>query len=305
MSSTASAIAIEWLDEMESCVRAVDFGRCRAIFADDVVGFGTRTGMAVGLDTLEQDQWRHIWGRIRNFTFNRTQLHCAAYGGEGLWLACPWTSESRGPDGEWRARPGRITAVLEKRNGRWLAVHTHHSVVPDQASQPIAPVEPVIRRAQPGESAALGALTVRSKAHWGYDEAFMRMVKEDLAVSEDDILNDAIYVLEQNGRALGYCHLRPAAHNEVLLESLFVEPAAIGLGAGRRLFEFAAQKGRQLGFDAMIFESDPHAEPFYLAMGATRTGQRSSTLVAGRVLPLMRFDLTAARAQDGRERAES
>jgi ketosteroid isomerase-like protein len=126
----AHEIAREWLTEMQACVRAVDFARCRAIFAPDVVGFGTKAAAAVGLDALERDQWRHVWGRIRAFTFVTAELHCAR-SGDGLWLGCPWTSEGRAPDGEWRHRPGRITAVLERRNGRWLAVHTHHSLVPE------------------------------------------------------------------------------------------------------------------------------------------------------------------------------
>lgn len=136
----ARAIALAWLAEMEACVRAVDYARCRAIFAPDAVGFGTRAAAAVGLDALERDQWRHVWGRIRGFTFRVAELHCGRHG-DGLWLACPWGSEGRGPDGAWRHRPGRITAVLERRDGRWLAVHTHHSLVPDPASQPAAPSE--------------------------------------------------------------------------------------------------------------------------------------------------------------------
>jgi ketosteroid isomerase-like protein len=130
MSGSTESIARTWLTEMEACVRAVDYERCRAIFALDVVGFGTKAAAAIGLDALEHDQWRHIWGIIRGFTFLTDQLHCAQYGNQGLWLGCPWTSERAGPDGNWVHRPGRITAVLEFRDGRWLAVHTHHSLVP-------------------------------------------------------------------------------------------------------------------------------------------------------------------------------
>jgi ketosteroid isomerase-like protein len=133
---SAHAIAMEWLAEMQACVRTVDFARCRAIFADDVVGFGTKAAIAVGLDSLEREQWRHIWGTIRSFTFVTTELHCARYGEEAIWLGCPWTSEAPAPDGAWRHRPGRITAVLEWRDGQWLAVHTHHSVVPESTALP-------------------------------------------------------------------------------------------------------------------------------------------------------------------------
>ena len=137
MEPDARSIAVAWLAEMQASVRAVDFARCRAIFAADIVGFGTHIDAAVGLEALERDQWRHIWGRIQHFTFALDQLHCAV-SGAGLWLACPWSSESRGADGAWHARPGRITAVLEKRDERWLAVHTHHSVAPDPTAGPRA-----------------------------------------------------------------------------------------------------------------------------------------------------------------------
>jgi ketosteroid isomerase-like protein len=130
MTLTAEEIALAWLAEMEACVRAVDFARCRAIFAPDVVGFGTKAAAAIGLNALEQEQWRHIRGNTRDFTFLTNNLHCARYGEAGLWLGCPWQSEAPGPGGEWRHRPGRITAVLELRDGRWVAVHTHHSLAP-------------------------------------------------------------------------------------------------------------------------------------------------------------------------------
>lgn len=136
MNDRPTLVAAAWLAEMQACVRQQDYVRCRAIFADDVVGFGTKAAIAVGLEALERDQWRHIWGKIRNFTFVTDEMQCAIYGDEGLWLGCPWTSEAPGPDGSWQVRPGRITAVLEKRDGRWLAVHTHHSVVPDPSSLP-------------------------------------------------------------------------------------------------------------------------------------------------------------------------
>lgn len=124
------AIATAWLAEMQACVRTVDYTRCRAIFAEDVVGFGSRAAMVVGLDALEQDQWRHVWGTIRDFTFLTDALQCRAYGDHGIWLACPWTSQGPAPDGGWRERPGRITAVLERDGDRWRAVHTHHSLSP-------------------------------------------------------------------------------------------------------------------------------------------------------------------------------
>lgn len=133
LNAETTAAARAWLAEMEDCVRQIDFERCRAIFAPDVVGFGSRADRLVDLEALERDQWRHVWPRIRDFTFLRDQLSLGAVvaGDDGLiWLACPWTSQGRREDGTPFTRPGRMTAVLERRNNRWLAVHTHHSVNP-------------------------------------------------------------------------------------------------------------------------------------------------------------------------------
>ena len=43
-----------------------------------------------------------------------------------------------------------------------------------------------------------------------------------------------------------------------------------------------------LGVTALSIESDPHAEGFYLRLGARRIGEVPSTL-PGRVLPLLEF----------------
>ncbi|WP_162814968.1 GNAT family N-acetyltransferase [Erythrobacter aureus] len=52
-----------------------------------------------------------------------------------------------------------------------------------------------------------------------------------------------------------------------LLEKLFVDPDAMGLGAGRRRFEWAASAARRMGATELIVEADPDAGSFYLAMG--------------------------------------
>jgi hypothetical protein len=61
--------------------------------------------------------------------------------------------------------------------------------------------------------------------------------------------------------------------------------ARSGTGAGRRLFEHASRTASELGFTQLSIEADPNAEGFYLAMGATRLGERRSP--SGRSLPLL------------------
>jgi ketosteroid isomerase-like protein len=52
--------------------------------------------------------------------------------GDLAWVAVPWTSQGRTRDGQRFDRHGRATYVLRRRDndGRWVAVHSHHSLNP-------------------------------------------------------------------------------------------------------------------------------------------------------------------------------
>jgi GNAT superfamily N-acetyltransferase len=64
----------------------------------------------------------------------------------------------------------------------------------------------------------------------------MEACREDLRVSAEEILDWPVYVLEAEGRPIGYYELQPNSAEEVLLLNLFVEPDAIGHGYGKRLW---------------------------------------------------------------------
>ncbi len=149
-----------------------------------------------------------------------------------------------------------------------------------------------IRRARPDEGDALARLAFRSKAHWGYDDAFMEQSRDALTPSAAYLANDPVFVAEDDaGAAIGfYGFVREG--RELWLNDLFVDPAAIRTGAGRTLFAHAVETARAGGDAAFFIESDPYAEGFYLAMGATRTGERVSAS-SGRVLPVLRCALRA------------
>lgn len=121
-----------WLEDFSAAVRAVDYERGRAMFAPDVVGFGTYAGMLTGLDRLVAGQWRNIWGVTRGFTFRLDEMHCGV-SGDQAWVAVPWDSQGQTAEGTWFDRPGRATIILERRDGRWLAIHTHFSLYPPTA----------------------------------------------------------------------------------------------------------------------------------------------------------------------------
>ncbi|HET9017413.1 MAG TPA: nuclear transport factor 2 family protein [Thermomicrobiaceae bacterium] len=124
-----------WLEEFAGAVRDVDYARGATMVAPEVVGFGTHGGVLVGRDALVAGQWRNVWGVTRGFTFRLDDLRGEVVG-ERAWVAVPWDSQGRDDQGAWYDRPGRATIVLERRDGRWLAVHTHFSLYPPTAARP-------------------------------------------------------------------------------------------------------------------------------------------------------------------------
>ena len=91
-----------------------------------------------------------------------------------------------------------------------------------------------IRPARAGEADALTALALRSKAHWGYDAAFMEVVRPILTITEDDLIASPVRVLDTAGEPIGFYRLtgEPPWRVEDLLE-----PSAIGRGRALRPLE--------------------------------------------------------------------
>src|SRR6185295_13664214 len=126
-----------------------------------------------------------------------------------------------------------------------------------------------IRRARPDEAAALSALCKRAKAHWGYDAAFMRLSDVSLTISPA-LIETGRVLIAQNARntPLGVASLQPLQNGVWDLLHMFVEPGAIGSGVGKALFERIAGLAAAHGARRLSIQSDPHAEAFYLRMGA-------------------------------------
>jgi ketosteroid isomerase-like protein len=133
--SQSTAEIRQWLEDFSAAVRAVDYERGMTMFASDVVGFGTYASMLEGLEPLVAGQWRNIWGITRGFTFRLEHLHCGV-DGDVTWVAVPWDSQGQDANGDWYDRPGRATLVLQRRDGRWLCIHSHLSLYPKPADQP-------------------------------------------------------------------------------------------------------------------------------------------------------------------------
>ncbi|MFF8911902.1 GNAT family N-acetyltransferase [Streptomyces sp. NPDC015032] len=148
-----------------------------------------------------------------------------------------------------------------------------------------------VRPAHRTEAGELTELALASKAHWGYDEAFLAACRDELTLHPADIGPRRTTVAEEDGRVLGFTTL-DGAPPEGALGMMFVAPDAIGRGIGRLLFEHTMTEARRLGFVRLTIDADPNAEPFYLAMGAVRIGAIPSGSIPGRELPLLEYTFT-------------
>ncbi|ACQ79399.1 GCN5-related protein N-acetyltransferase [Beutenbergia cavernae DSM 12333] len=148
-----------------------------------------------------------------------------------------------------------------------------------------------LRPARPDEAALLGDLALHSKAHWGYDDDFLAIVAGELTYDPASIEARRTVVAERDGDVVGFVTL-DGAPPVGEIGNLFVEPAAIGTGVGRALWDHAVDAAAALGFDTLVIESDPFAAGFYASRGAQPDGETPSGSIPGRVLPRFRYDLT-------------
>lgn len=151
-----------------------------------------------------------------------------------------------------------------------------------------------LREARADEASALSALAMRSKAHWGYNAAFMRACETELTLTEEQIDSpeSCTVVADRSGHLIGFHTLTLLADNEFELEALFVEPAQIGHGIGSLLVQDAVARATRGQGRRIIIQGDPHAAAFYRACGATLIGERESGSIPGRYLPLFEIDLS-------------
>ena len=94
----------------------------------------------------------------------------------------------------------------------------------------------------------------------------------------------------------GFYALEPSdRQDEAEISLLFVEPAAIGHGIGRALWDDAVARAREQGLRRLKVLSDPFALGFYRAVGDTLSGKVRAAVSAPdggeRSLPVLHYDL--------------
>jgi ketosteroid isomerase-like protein len=125
------ALIRQWFKRLSEHVQAIDYEGARPIFAEDMIAFGTFTDFTFGREKVEQEQWRNVWGTIRNFRWRLDAV-------EGIVSADRLTaigmdifdSDGFNPDGSRFDRRGRATVIFarQKVGEPWIATHTHMSL---------------------------------------------------------------------------------------------------------------------------------------------------------------------------------
>lgn len=142
-----------------------------------------------------------------------------------------------------------------------------------------------LRPARGDERAILDDICFRSKAHWGYDSAFMESVRNQIRVRADAVKAGRVWVATHaTDKPLGVVEVDPIDADAADLTLLFVGPENLRQGIGRALYEKARDIARQLGVRELLIDADPQAAAFYAALGAVQIGAEP-TGYQGRLLP--------------------
>ena len=136
-------------------------------------------------------------------------------------------------------------------------------------------------------------IAVAAKAHWGYDEDWVRGWAAQGDFSPEALAAKPVLVADLGGRALAFAALLPEG-DVCVLDDLWVDPDWIGRGIGTRLFEACVQRAGDIGAKRLEWEAEPNAVGFYEKLGG-RYLRESEPTELGRRIPVMGLDITPPR----------
>ena len=169
-----------------------------------------------------------------------------------------------------------------------------------------------VRLARPADIDALGGVTGRAYAavypgivppavldEWIADAPDMWTRWRDAVEERPPDHPSRAWVAERDGVILGYATTSPAK-SEYLpppegageLTNLYLDPAAIGTGVGRLLYERAVHDLFERGFDPLVvwaFRDNPQAQRFYPRMGLAIDIPDHDWVLGGVPCPIVRF----------------
>lgn len=112
-----------------------------------------------------------------------------------------------------------------------------------------------VRRAVPKDAPQLTDIAHAAKRYWNYPEAWITRWTHELTIRPADLEGEAVHAACLDGEIVGF--FKVAAHREGWeLDHLWVHPAHMGRGIGRRLFDYAVELVRQRAGRSITIEAD-------------------------------------------------
>jgi GNAT superfamily N-acetyltransferase len=154
------------------------------------------------------------------------------------------------------------------------------------------PKHPTIafRRARSDEAEAIRELIVRSMGHWEHPPGYLEAARELMSLAAEDLERDEAWVVVTDGVVAGFYRLSVEG-DEAEIEEFHLEPASIGQGLGRRMFEHAVPRARAMGARWLTWTTEANTLGFYLHMGGEITGTEPSGIEGEERMTAMRMAL--------------
>lgn len=148
----------------------------------------------------------------------------------------------------------------------------------------------MIEKAMTQDTIDITELAMRSKAHWDYSEEQILSWKEDLTITETDVLEKEIYKLTFEGILVGYYSYYTVDSSTIKLDGLFVDASFVGKWYGRTLITDFLWRIKTTEAKKVTLDSDPHAQKFYEKVWFKKVTQKESS-IKGRFLPIMEMEI--------------
>ncbi len=103
-------------------------------------------------------------------------------------------------------------------------------------------------------------------------------------VSEEFIINNPTYIMEEDGEIIGFYGIL-IEESQRSLEYFFIEPKFIGKGYGKLLWQHVLKSCDSLNIKEFIIVTSPQAQDFYTKLGAKLQREVESLVAKGRKIP--------------------
>ncbi len=132
-------------------------------------------------------------------------------------------------------------------------------------------------RATPSQTDFLTKFGMDSSKTYAYWTVTERKARPIFQVRKEHFSSGVVCVMKKGNEIIGFFTLLAITNkrNSTLryLDHLFIKPDYMRSGYGRKLFLEAIRVAKEeLHWEAVLFESDPHAAGFYSKMGAKKVG---------------------------------